>query len=93
METFNELDSCAFTVATAADKYDIIARLDSKVEVAQDINFEDRVEQADNVRGSTLGGGDVRDEGEDIASLDGREDGGDSGGRQPGRSQTRRRGQ
>ena len=93
METFNELNSHAFTVATATDEYDIIARLDGKVEVAQDINFEDRVKQADNVRGSTLSGGDVRDKGEDIAGLDGREDGGDSGGQQPGRSQTRRQGQ
>ena len=57
------------------------------------VDLRGRVEETDDVGGSTLGGGNLGDEGEDIAGLDGREDGGDSGGRQPGRSQTRRQGQ
>ena len=39
-------------------------------------DLEDGVEQADDVGGGTLGGENVGDEGEDIAGLDGEEDGG-----------------
>ena len=40
------------------------------------IDLGDGVEQADDVGGGALGGGDVGDEGEDVTGMDGGEDGG-----------------